>query len=172
MPKNARNIGLIILPIHVVMPLGRRVKNMTKAKNINVNTSCHIHPLFSPTKGAMPVVYESDPHLGIANSGPMVRYSAAVNNLPYFAPTLLDSCSKLSLLVLPIAATAKIGMVTAVMQKPKIAGQALLPAICPRWTGNIRLPAPKNMPNSVLATTMVSFMLSLLFFIIILFFLL
>ena len=86
-----------------------------------------------------------------------------MNSLPYQPDTLFESSIRLSLWVFPIAATARIGIVTAVIQKPSIAGHELLPAICPRCTGKIRLPAPKNIPNSVLATTMVSFIVSFLF---------
>ena len=53
---------------------------------------------------------------------------------------------------MPMAATPRMGMPTAVMIKPMIAGKALRPAIWPRWTGKIRFPAPKNIPNSVPAT--------------------
>ena len=60
------------------------------------------------------------------------------------------------------------------MRKPAAACQIWLPAICPMDTGKIRFPAPKNMPNSMLATNMVSLKVSffiisthLLFFIIV-----
>ena len=47
------------------------------------------------------------------------------------------------------AATARIGKQTAVMVSPTIAGTVLLPACAPRSGGKIRLPAPKNMENSM-----------------------
>ena len=58
---------------------------------------------------------------------------------------------------MPMAATPKMGMPTAVMMKPMIAGMTLLPAIWPRCTGKMRLPAPKNMPNNVPATRILCF---------------
>ena len=45
--------------------------------------------------------------------------------------------------------TARTGNTTAVSNIPTIAGIVLLPASAPRSGGNIRLPAPKNMENSV-----------------------
>jgi len=54
-------------------------------------------------------------------------------------------------------------MLTPVMIKPMIAGRTLLPASCPKWTGKIRFPAPKNIPNRVLATIIVSFIVSFVF---------
>ena len=53
---------------------------------------------------------------------------------------------------MPMAATPKMGMPTAVTIKPMMAGMTFRPASWPRWTGKIRLPAPKNIPNSVPAT--------------------
>ena len=38
-----------------------------------------------------------------------------------------------------------------------------LPASCPRWTGKIRFPAPKNMPKSMMATEAYSWMDSFFF---------
>ena len=52
----------------------------------------------------------------------------------------------------PRAATPSRGSPTPVMQNPAMAGHRLAPAICPMWTGKIRFPAPKNRPNSILAT--------------------
>ena len=56
-----------------------------------------------------------------------------------------------------MAATPKMGIPTAVTMKPMIAGMTLLPAIWPRCTGKMRLPAPKNMPNNVPATRIFCF---------------
>ena len=53
---------------------------------------------------------------------------------------------------MPMAATPKMGMPTAVTIKPMMAGMTFRPASWPRWTGKIRLPAPKNIPNNVPAT--------------------
>ena len=146
----------MILPIHVVIPPGFREKNSTNAKNTRVNISWLILNAESLTIGAIPVVKETVAHLGIAKNGPIVRYRTVVNRTPNRPETLLLSCSRSSLCVLPKAATARIGMLTAVIIKPIIAGHELLPASCPRCTGKIRLPAPKNIPNKVLATTIVS----------------
>ena len=62
-----------------------------------------------------------------------------------------------------MAAMAINGRPTAVMQKPKMATGELLPAIWPMCTGKIRFPAPKNNPNSRLATAAVSLTDSLRF---------
>ena len=143
----------MILPIQTVILPGRREKNSTKAKNTAEKISRYSHsaPL-SPSMGATPVVKDTVAHLGMANSGPMVRYSRQVKKMPYPLLTLPARVCKPSEWVMPMAATPKTGIPTAVMIKPIMAGMAFRPAICPRWTGKIRLPAPKNMPNSVPAT--------------------
>ena len=41
------------------------------------------------------------------------------------------------------------GSPTALMARPRKAGQKWMPALAPRSGGKIRLPAPKNMENSV-----------------------
>ena len=63
----------------------------------------------------------------------------------------------------PIAIIPKRGITTEVIQKPKVAIEKLLPASWPIWTGKIKLPAPKVIPNKVEATTISCFQLSLFF---------
>ena len=65
---------------------------------------------------------------------------------------MLESVCSPSECVMPMAATPKMGMPTAVTIKPMMAGMTFRPASWPRWTGKIRLPAPKNIPNNVPAT--------------------
>ena len=48
-----------------------------------------------------------------------------------------------------MAAMPSRGSPTPVRQKPATAGQTAEPACWPMWTGKIRLPAPKNRPNSM-----------------------
>ena len=50
---------------------------------------------------------------------------------------------------MPIAAIPKSGNPTPVIQKPMIAGILLAPDNCPIYTGKIKLPAPKNIPNNI-----------------------
>ena len=45
--------------------------------------------------------------------------------------------------------TPKNGKPIPVTKKPRFAQKISAPASCPIWTGNIRLPAPKNRPNSM-----------------------
>ena len=54
-----------------------------------------------------------------------------------------------SLREIPIATIPKNGRPMAVSIKPILARKILLPASCPRCTGNIKFPAPKNIPNSI-----------------------
>ena len=88
---------------------------------------------------------------GIAKKGPMVRYSAQVKNMAYGRPTLLLKSKRPLLRLMPSAATPRSGRPTPVMSKPQMAGKSCAPASCPIRTGKIRLPAPKNKPNSMLA---------------------
>ena len=54
--------------------------------------------------------------------------------------------------LMPSAATPSSGRPTPVMRRPRIASQTFEPAIWPRCTGKMRLPAPKKRPKSMLAT--------------------
>ena len=104
----------------------------------------------------MPTEKDVDAHRGMAKNGPMVRYSAQVKNMPYFLPTRLLICISPSLRLMPMEATPSSGMPTPVIKNPTIAGHTLAPAFWPISAGKIRLPAPKNSPNSMLPTAMVS----------------
>ena len=99
----------------------------------------------------------------MAKNGPIVRYSMHVKNMEYGLLTRLPSSNRPPERLIPRAATARSGIPTPVTQKPATAGQTFLPAICPICTGNIRLPAPKNIPNSILAMYMYSLILSFSF---------
>ena len=100
---------------------------------------------------------------GMANSGPMVKYSAQVKNTLYAPPTLPESSISPSLRLMPMATTPKSGRLTAVINKPMVAGKMFFPAYCPTVGGNIRLPAPKNKPNSMTAMEASSRLLSFSF---------
>ena len=76
--------------------------------------------------------------------------------MPYRLPTRLLRASRPLSRLTPSAATPSSGRPTPVNKKPTAAGHMCDPAICPMETGKIRLPAPKNKPNSMLATTMIS----------------
>ena len=81
--KKNRKSGLMILPIQRVILPGRSEKNSTKAKNAAEKTSRYSHSGESaPSKGVMPVVNETVAHLGMAKSGPMVRYRRQVKKMP------------------------------------------------------------------------------------------
>ena len=54
-----------------------------------------------------------------------------------------------SLREIPIAIIPKKGRPIAVSIKPRLANNTLLPASCPKCTGNIKFPAPKNIPNNI-----------------------
>ena len=55
------------------------------------------------------------------------------------------------------------GIPTAVTNTPRKALSRLLPASMPIFAGKIRLPAPKNMPKSILVMVTVSFTVRLRF---------
>ena len=76
--------------------------------------------------------------------------------MPYFLPACELISKRPSLRLIPSAATPKSGMPTPVIKNPRIACQICAPAACPINTGKIRFPAPKNRPNSMLPTTIVS----------------
>ena len=88
----------------------------------------------------------------------------------YLPPTLPARSVRPLERLIPRAATARRGMPTPVIRKPITAGHTLNPATCPMYTGKIRLPAPKNMPKSMLVidtvSATVSFVLLRLLFII------
>ena len=101
---------------------GRSEKNRTKAKNTAEKISRASHSLESlPSMGVTPVVKETVAHLGIAKSGPIVRYKIQVKKIPYPRPTLEDRVCRPSEWVIPIAATPRIGIPTAVTIKPIMA---------------------------------------------------
>ena len=80
-PRNTRKSGFMTRPIHVVILPGLSEKYITNAKNTNVNMSCQSLKCDSPTIGAMPVVKDTDAHLGMAKSGPIVRYKTIAEQL-------------------------------------------------------------------------------------------
>ena len=65
---------------------------------------------------------------------------------------MLDRSNRPVERLMPRAATPSRGIPTPVMNSPTKASHTLLPACCPKATGKIRLPAPKNIPKSILAT--------------------
>lgn len=95
----------------------------------------------------------------------MVRYSAQVKKSPYPFPTLLPSSRRPFSRLTPRAATARSGSPTPVIRNPAAAFHMSAPASCPMDAGNMRFPAPKNMPKSMLATVIISLKFS--FFILI-----
>ena len=84
---------------------------------------------------------------GIATKGPIIRQMRTVNTDANTGWIIEPSFTRLSCFA--TAATARIGKQTAVMVSPTIARTVLLPACAPRSGGKIRLPAPKNMENSM-----------------------
>ena len=123
-----RNIGVNIFPTHVSIFPGLRENHSTAAKNTreNIHTSHFAVP--SATSGLMPTEKDVDAQRGIANNGPIVRYSAQVNTLPYVFPTLLLISSNPSLRLIPSEATPRSGIPTPVMRKPIIAFHTFAPA--------------------------------------------
>ncbi len=97
---------------------------------------------FKPTSNATVAVR------GIANKGPIVKYSMHVNKIEYTLLTGFAISNKLSLWEMAVAITPNSGSPTPVIKNPIVACNVLLPADCPIWTGNIKLPAPKNNPNN------------------------
>ena len=90
-------------------------------------------------------------------SGPWARFSARGLNpaLLLWAFVLIFAVGVVLeplLRLMPSAATPSRGSPTPVTRKPTMAGHTLRPATCPIYTGKIRFPAPKNIPNSVPAT--------------------
>ena len=71
--RNSRKTGLMILPIQTVILPGRSEKNSTNAKKTAENSSSASGCAASESIGETPVVNETVAHLGMANSGPMVR---------------------------------------------------------------------------------------------------
>ena len=78
------------------------------------------------------VVKDVVAHLRMAKNGPMVKYNRQVKKYPYPFPTLFANDCKPSEWVFPIAATPKVGIPTAVIINPAIAGITLRPASCPK----------------------------------------
>ncbi len=143
----------MIRPTHVRILLGRSEKNSTSAKKITEKTASSVTapPVSS---GSTPMVKLVAAQRGMAKSGPIVRYSAQVKNTPYPFPTRLLMASRSSERLMPNAATPMSGRPTAVTMKPNAATKEFAPASWPMCTGKIRFPAPKNNPNSMLATAM------------------
>ena len=75
---NKRNTGFRILPTQVRILDGRREKNRTAAKNKKEKAASISFFMVSGTAGATPTWKDTVAVLGMANSGPMVRYSAQV----------------------------------------------------------------------------------------------
>ena len=75
--RKNRNRGLSSLPIHVMIEAGRREKNSTAAKN-SAEKRHSAALLCTPTSGWMPTLKETVAVRGMANSGPMARYSRLV----------------------------------------------------------------------------------------------
>ena len=63
--------------------------------------------------------------------------------------TFFEASKSPLLFEMPIAAIPKSGNPTPVIQKPMMAGILLAPDNCPIYTGKIKLPAPKNIPNNI-----------------------
>ena len=161
--KNTRNTGFSILPIQVIIPLGFREKAKTTAKKTKEKMARYRALCASPISPTAPTEKEVLAHRGMANSGPMVRYSRVQKKVPYFFPTLSARDTTPSHRLMPKATTASMGMPTAVINTPRKAIHRLLPASMPIFAGKIRLPAPKNMPNSILVMVTVSFAVRLRF---------
>ena len=137
----------MILPIHVRMPLGRSEKKSTAAKKTAEKIS---RPRSSvPATASALTENETVAVRGMANSGPMVRYSAHVNASPYPRDTREAISSSPELRDTPSATIPSSGSPTPVTRNPAMAAGLRLPASCPIYTGKIRFPAPKNIPNSI-----------------------
>ena len=152
MPRNSKKHGLRILPTLVRILPGNSEKSSTAAKNKTENSSkksCTF--ALSGKSCSSPTVNDTVAQRGIAKKGPIVRYSAQVKNMAYGRPTLLLRSKRPLLRLMPSAATPRSGRPTPVMSRPQMAGKSCAPASCPIRTGKMRLPAPKNKPNSMLA---------------------
>jgi len=119
----------------------KQIKINEKINNPNFNCSSPINECI-PTSNATVAVR------GIANSGPIVRYSRQVKTMEYRELTGLPISYKLSLSERAEATIPNTGNPTPVIKNPMVASGILLPAACPIFTGKIKLPAPKNSPNN------------------------
>lgn len=80
--RKHRNSGLSTLPIQVSSSPGRSEKNSTAPKNTR-EKSASARRWSAPGRSCCtPTVQETVAQRGMANSGPMVRYSTQVKNRP------------------------------------------------------------------------------------------
>ena len=155
-PRNTRNPGVSTLPTHVRIFPGLSESASTTAKNASEKSRSHGPCVPLGSDCAMPTVYATVAQRGMANSGPIVRYSTHVNARPKRRPTRELRSRRPFERLAPSAATPSMGSPTPATRNPSSAHQAFLPASWPMWMGNIRLPAPKKSPNSMLETAIPS----------------
>ena len=90
------------------------------------------------------------PALGIPSPGPIAIYIIVVNTIAKYLSTLLAKLERP--FVFATATTPKIGKTTAVIPNASKLWKVAPPACFPNSGGNIKFPAPKNKPNSIIAT--------------------
>lgn len=117
-PKNRRKAGFNIFPIQVRMPDGFNEKTNTITKNKKEKIPNAMEVISFEIRGATPTWKETVAVLGIANSGPMVRYNAQVKKYANPLPTLLLIWNNPLLSEMPIEAMPKSGSPTPVIQNP------------------------------------------------------
>ena len=108
--------------------------------------------------GAKPTSYVVAAVLGIAKAGPIQMIAARVRTLENPEPTRFPISTALP----PAKAvinTVKIGITGSARRKPNIVLNQPLPALTPRYGGNIKFPAPKNIAKSASPLTKISFFL-------------
>ena len=102
--------------------------------------------VFCPKIGVIPISYVVAPVLGITSSGPTHMMSAKLNRiagpLPIFSNNFIMSPSHRAIAIIANKAKPASAIV-----KPANPTNQLGPDIIPKYGGNIKLPAPKNMAN-------------------------
>lgn len=105
--------------------------------------------------GSIAISNESDPFLGMASPGPIVKYIDVVNINVNNGPTILEN-----LFISPnleMAITPKIGKIIAVIEKNSNAIIEFVPASLPKNGGKIKFPAPKYSPKIIILIYLKSF---------------
>ncbi|MNF96594.1 hypothetical protein D3C84_793890 [compost metagenome] len=120
---------------------GLRARNSAAAKYTSVYSASGRGWL--PAKGATPISNDTTAVRGVANSGPMDRYTATANSNPARRPSGAVSCA-MPPPTRASATTVSSGRPTPVIRKPSAALHTASPAARPALGGKMMLPAPRN----------------------------
>ena len=126
----------------------QRLLKRIKQKKTNKAVPC----IFLGRNGAIPTVNETVAVLGVPNKGPIVAWINTINTTANPAPKGFQCHKPIKAWVIATANTDNKGSNTPVIKIQQAVPQ-LAPASWPKCNGKIRLPAPKNKPNSKEATT-------------------